>query len=281
MSTILKALKRLETEQGHSPQPANGFENIGPSPTRKAFHRQSAFSLIRSRLAALAATAFAVFVCVLAVFGWISLQSKQVTEDVRASSKQQVVSDRSIVSEKGGRRPGPAAGSQTRAGGPELDERKPPTGNPAKSSSSSSSDRVSRSGRSQGRSADTLPSVRTNASPVQAGIAPTVGAGPQTRPAASLLEPPLQGEAETRPKNSGDDEARDDRYENAQRLTDGRLKIHAIVWAPEPDDRMAVVNNSIVREGESIEGLSIVGIGKEAVYVREDGRLLKVLFGKP
>jgi hypothetical protein len=69
---------------------------------------------------------------------------------------------------------------------------------------------------------------------------------------------------------------------SAERMTDGRLKVQAIVWSPTPEDRMAVINSAVVREGGTLEGFTIVGIGENAVYVREDGGgLLKVPFGKP
>lgn len=73
-----------------------------------------------------------------------------------------------------------------------------------------------------------------------------------------------------------------ERYANAERLTDGRLKVQAIVWSETPEDRMAVVNNRTVREGGTIEGFSVVGIGEEDIYVRESGsQVLKVSFGGP
>jgi hypothetical protein len=71
-------------------------------------------------------------------------------------------------------------------------------------------------------------------------------------------------------------------YAGAERMTGGALKVQAIVFAPTAEDRMAVVNNNIVREGSAIDSYTIVGIGQEAIYVREgQGRLLKVPFGKP
>lgn len=71
-------------------------------------------------------------------------------------------------------------------------------------------------------------------------------------------------------------------YTGAERLTDGSLKVQAIVFAPAAEERMAVVNNTIVREGSAIQSYTIVGIGEEDVFVREgQGRLLKVPFGKP
>jgi hypothetical protein len=68
-------------------------------------------------------------------------------------------------------------------------------------------------------------------------------------------------------------------FAGAERMTDGRLKVQAIVWADNAEDRMAVVNNRIVREGTVLEGFSIVGIGQDALFVSEAGRLLSVPFG--
>ncbi len=71
-------------------------------------------------------------------------------------------------------------------------------------------------------------------------------------------------------------------YAGAVRMTNGALKVQAIVYAPTAEERMAVVNNTIVREGSAIDSYTIVGIGAEDVFVREGGgRLLKVPFGKP
>ncbi len=71
-------------------------------------------------------------------------------------------------------------------------------------------------------------------------------------------------------------------FAGAERLTDGSLKVQAIVFAPAAEERMAVVNNTIVREGSAIQNYTIVGIGEENIFVREgQGRLLKVPFGKP
>lgn len=70
-------------------------------------------------------------------------------------------------------------------------------------------------------------------------------------------------------------------FANAARMSDGRLKVQAIVWSSKADDRMAVINSRIVREGSVIDGFTIVGIGEDAVYVKEGGRVLKVPFGRP
>jgi cytoskeletal protein RodZ len=73
----------------------------------------------------------------------------------------------------------------------------------------------------------------------------------------------------------------DTAYANADRLMDNRLKIQAIAWSPVPDERMAVINSRIVREGSSVEGFSVVAIRSDDVIVREKGQLYRVPFGSP
>jgi hypothetical protein len=73
----------------------------------------------------------------------------------------------------------------------------------------------------------------------------------------------------------------DSAYDNADRLTDNRLKIQAIAWSPIPDERMAVINSHIVREGSSVEGFTVVAIRSDDVIVKEQGRLYRVVFGSP
>jgi hypothetical protein len=65
------------------------------------------------------------------------------------------------------------------------------------------------------------------------------------------------------------------------RLTDGRLRIQAIAWASAAQDRMAVINNRVVREGYAVDGFSIENIGENEVVVREGETRWKVVFGQP
>jgi hypothetical protein len=73
----------------------------------------------------------------------------------------------------------------------------------------------------------------------------------------------------------------DAQYADAMRLSDGRLKIQAIAWAPNIEDRMAVINNRIVHEGDSLGSFSILAINEDDVIVRGEGQTWKVLFGQP
>lgn len=51
-----------------------------------------------------------------------------------------------------------------------------------------------------------------------------------------------------------------------------KFKLEAIVWAENESSRFAVINGQILRSGGSIDGLSILGVGKEHVSVRSKGR---------
>jgi len=48
------------------------------------------------------------------------------------------------------------------------------------------------------------------------------------------------------------------------------LKLHAIAWSPEPDQRMAVVNERIIREGESFGEFSVVRIDPNEIVIQKD-----------
>ena len=62
-------------------------------------------------------------------------------------------------------------------------------------------------------------------------------------------------------------------------LEDSKLKLQAISWSENPDDRIAVINGSIMREGESIEGFRIEQIGQDDVVVRAGQDERKLVFG--
>jgi len=73
-----------------------------------------------------------------------------------------------------------------------------------------------------------------------------------------------------------------DPYADIQLLSDGRLKVNAIVWSTVQEDRMAVVNSRILHEGDTVDGFSLVAIRSDDVVVREDGKgIWRVLFGRP
>jgi hypothetical protein len=54
-----------------------------------------------------------------------------------------------------------------------------------------------------------------------------------------------------------------------QRLDDDKLKLQAIAWSHETEQRIAVINGHVVREGETVEGFSINQIRQEDVIVND------------
>ena len=63
-----------------------------------------------------------------------------------------------------------------------------------------------------------------------------------------------------------------------QRLDDAKLKLQAIAWSNVAAQRIAVINNRIVREGESVEGFSINQIRQEDVIVNDGNQSWQLEF---
>ncbi len=70
------------------------------------------------------------------------------------------------------------------------------------------------------------------------------------------------------------------RYAQLDILNDGDLELQAISYAQTPSERMAVINNDIIREGRSINGYKIIYIGPEQVVVEQRGAQWKLIFMK-
>jgi hypothetical protein len=62
-------------------------------------------------------------------------------------------------------------------------------------------------------------------------------------------------------------------------MKDGKLKLQAVSWSEKPEGSIAVINDKIVREGQTVEGFVVVSIGTDDVIVRDGGRHWKVVFG--
>ena len=52
---------------------------------------------------------------------------------------------------------------------------------------------------------------------------------------------------------------------------DPRIDIQAIAWAPDEKDSFAVINNRIVREGESVGGVKILHIEEKSISLQDGG----------
>lgn len=63
------------------------------------------------------------------------------------------------------------------------------------------------------------------------------------------------------------------------RIDDSNLRLQALAWFDEPSKRMAVINDRIVREGESIDGYQITHIRQEDVVVTDGRQTWRLEFG--
>jgi hypothetical protein len=61
-------------------------------------------------------------------------------------------------------------------------------------------------------------------------------------------------------------------------LQDSDLKLMAIAWSAVPADRIAVINGRIIREGESIDGVFVSRINENEVILQKKDELVKLIF---
>jgi hypothetical protein len=63
-----------------------------------------------------------------------------------------------------------------------------------------------------------------------------------------------------------------------QIFNDPRLQLQAIAWSEQAEDRIAVINGALVREGGQVKGVAIIQIGVDEVVFEEGGRRWKQKF---
>ena len=56
------------------------------------------------------------------------------------------------------------------------------------------------------------------------------------------------------------------------------INLQAISWAPGAERRIAVINNSIVKEGDRVSGFLVFKINRDDVILSEGGELWKLNF---
>ena len=59
---------------------------------------------------------------------------------------------------------------------------------------------------------------------------------------------------------------------------DSKLELQAIAWSTDPNERIAVINGQIVREGDSIKGFSVARISSESVIVKRGAKEWELMF---
>jgi hypothetical protein len=62
-------------------------------------------------------------------------------------------------------------------------------------------------------------------------------------------------------------------------LEGNKLKLQALAWSDNAARRMAVINDSIVHEGDSVDGYQIIKIREEDIIVKKSGKSWRLEFG--
>lgn len=83
-------------------------------------------------------------------------------------------------------------------------------------------------------------------------------------------------------ESQGSPDASDVRLEPRRATADEErgIRISAVVWSPDPENRFAVVNLRTLREGDQISGRLVDEIQSDGVVFVEGGRRYKVLLGR-
>ena len=61
-------------------------------------------------------------------------------------------------------------------------------------------------------------------------------------------------------------------------LNDDGIKVQAIAWSEDPQDRITVINGKILREGDTFEELTIADIQQDSVIVRKGTKSMTIEF---
>ena len=69
------------------------------------------------------------------------------------------------------------------------------------------------------------------------------------------------------------------RFDALTKINNSKLKLQAIAWSDDTARRMAVINNHVVREGETVDGFSITNIRKDDVIVNDGTTSWRLEFG--
>jgi hypothetical protein len=283
MSTILRALKKLE--QDKETLDAKGMPGISATTASKTSVHSGRFSF--SKRVLVTTMVCLVFLAICAAAGYFFMHSKQSASQSLRSAKTSLAADHQKET---------AAPRQTPKRS-KADMRQPIPGTPP-------------TGRQPGGKmpAETfnIPGQRPSAHSLSPAKVPTPSQG-DSKPDLGMIEasrdapptvssrPPSQPDKagksgaavsesasrELKPEPADTIKVNNETYAAAERLRDNRLKIQAIAWSPVSEERMAVINSLIVREGSSVEGFSVVAIRADDVIVKEQGRLYRVVFGRP
>jgi FtsZ-interacting cell division protein ZipA len=263
MSTILKALKKVESDsinkgsavgQAQSPQSREKVSSDRVRPTWRGFHL------------------FIPILVLLAGVGiWrylISTDSPLEKQPVQTFpiAKQPSNQEKSIQA-RAGAKPRPNADErQARSSAPADSRKQPNRQERTDESLSAASDDL-----------DTKPLVATDMpkrNPPVKRDAPQESTAKRLEPENTVKEsPPMENAGSPKPNNSKAEPWRD-----AKRLEENQLALQAVAWAPQPEKRMGVIDGEVMREGDDVNGYTVVKIQKQNIIVLRDGKYYRLEF---
>ncbi len=270
MSSILKALEKVETDLAHQNQGQNGA---------RPFHRINEVSSHGAGKTSNLGKRLGVVFCVvlLAAAGWYFAVDRPAGVQGRSFLANLLGTEKTVPNDPEG------SGSEKNDLG-----RSPETG---PSATANMADKKTQTAalpaNTRPKTPDVSPSSRENLSPekpVQKDSQARPSAAPRkSASAAGQQGLPARGESlpmdDIRPRDpvsspvpaTGSRGADNGSVSSAipiMRVSE--LKLHAIAWSKDPAKRMAVINNSITREGETVDGFSVVRIAQDEIVVRKD-----------
>jgi len=258
LSTILKALKKLEAESPSEPgilAAPVGRHNRQPE---KWKWFRSPFNVFLGAALMLGAGIFLFFKAASPLFVQESPVERRQSENQAVASGSRFGAGssavvREIVQPAGGAAPSvPDQAAEAEASGIEADWS------------------FARSGAAEPESPEKRDARKTNPDVMVAGSSGNTGKSLENpAPAAGLRRQPA--DEKTPPTSSG-------APVTLTVLADTGLQIQAISWNKDPPRRLAVINSRVCREGGHVSGYRIIRINPDDIVVSADGRRGKILF---
>ena len=266
MSTILKALKRID--QNNPPQ--DDLQSWPPGIDAPKAVRGRFYRIWLRRKFVL------VLICALVIIGagWVAYNQKDLILSKLGS--QIGPEKKAVFQEKIEPPPGQSTGKMAQSAAPHKRQKSSPDQTagrkPVSPKRRSAAPPQNRLAQENQRKRMTSPSPQTQ----------TMKAKPSDRPRSGAIG---LNQRRTRPPSAAPVPAKKTGSRPAQaarsypRLDNAKLKLQAIAWSKVAVQRIAVINNRIVREGESVEGFSINQIRQEDVVVSDGSQSWQLEFG--
>jgi hypothetical protein len=263
----LRALKKIEK---NAPRPEESQAWPRPIDTKKAVNSRVKKKWLYNKLISVV-----IIIMVIAAMGWLAISQKDLIkaklfpDNSQGISQQQGTSSKPKAKVYQAKIENKGLKSEPGSQGPSVPQKKPSFRKKSmKFSSHRSVSDQQPTGKSRVTQATMDPSLAETSNPLQNAKLPQ-----QLNQQSGLNASPKVPVKKSRPSKSLPRKANrspsKDRYAGLPRFSDSKLKLQAIAWAHEAPQRLAVINNRIVREGDSVDGYSIVQIRTEDVIVND------------